>query len=68
MNNPVQLMQAVQQFKANPMQMLLQRRLNVPQNMMNDPSAIINHLLQTGQINQNQINQAYQTMQNLSIK
>lgn len=68
MNNPVQIMQAVQQFKANPMQMLLQRRLNVPQNMMNDPSAIINHLLQTGQINQNQINQAYQMMQSLGIK
>lgn len=68
MNNPAQFMQALQQFKANPMQMLLQRRLNVPQNMMNDPSAIINHLLQTGQINQNQINQAYQTMQNLGIK
>ena len=68
MNNPTQFMQALQQFKANPMQMLLQRRLNVPQNMMNDPSAIINHLLQTGQINQNQINQAYQTMQSIGIK
>ena len=68
MNNPVQLMQALQQFKANPMQMLLQRKLNVPQGMMNDPSAIINHLLQTGQISQNQINQAYQTMQSLGIK
>lgn len=66
MNNPVQLMQALQQFKANPMQMLLQRKLNVPQNMMNDPSAIINHLLQTGQISQDQINAAYQMMQRFS--
>ena len=66
MNNPVQLMQALQQFKANPAQMLLQRKLNVPQNMMNDPSAIINHLLQTGQISQDQINAAYQMMQRFS--
>lgn len=62
MNNPMQLMQMVQQFKANPMQMLAQMKFNVPQNMSTDPQAILNHLLQTGQVNQQQINQAYQMM------
>lgn len=66
MNNIGDLMQMVQQFKANPMQMLMQRRMNVPQNMMNDPQAIINHLLQTGQISQEQLNSAYQMMQRFS--
>ena len=60
MNNVLGMLQ---QFKQNPMQMLLQRRLNVPQNMMNDPNAIMQHLLQTGQINQQQVNQAYQMAQ-----
>lgn len=59
--NPVQLLQ---QFKQNPMQFLMQRRLNVPQNMANDPNAIIQHLLSTGQVNQDQVNQAYQMAQN----
>lgn len=52
----------LQQFKQNPMQFLLQRRFNVPQNMMTDPSAIMQHLLQTGQISQQQVNAAYQQM------
>ena len=55
MNNPMQLMQMLQQFKANPMQALMQRRLNVPANMANDPSAIVNHLLQTGQVSQDAV-------------
>jgi len=56
------LMQMLQQFKANPMQMLMQRGMNVPQGI-NNPSDILNHLLQTGQINQNQVNAAYQMAQ-----
>ena len=61
--NPVNMMQMLQQFKANPMQMLMQRRMNIPQGMTNDPQAILNHLLQTGQISQQQVNQAYQMAQ-----
>lgn len=61
-NNPMDMMQMLQQFKANPMQYLMQRRFNVPANMANDPQAIINHLLKTGQVSQQQINNAYQQM------
>ena len=60
--NPMNLMQMLQQFRANPMQMLSQR-FNIPQNMSGDPGAILNHLLQTGQISQAQVNAAYQAAQ-----
>ena len=54
----------LQQFKMNPMQFLLQRRMNVPQNIpMNDPNAILNYLVSTGQISQPQIDRAYQMAQ-----
>lgn len=59
---PNQMMGMLQQLKANPMQFLLQRRMNIPQGV-NNPQDIINHLLQTGQISQQQINQAYQLAQ-----
>lgn len=62
MNNQMNFMQMFQQFRANPMQMILQSRMNVPSGM-NDPNQILNHLLKTGQITQDQINSAYQMMQ-----
>lgn len=60
MNNLQGIMQMLPQIKANPMQFFLQRKLNIPQSMMNDSDAIINHLLQTRQISQSQVNNAYQ--------
>ena len=65
MNNPMMgnLMQMIQQVKANPMAFLAQRRMNIPANIANDPSAILQHLLSTGQVNQAQVNQAYQALQ-----
>lgn len=62
--NPLQMLQAL---KANPMQFLLQRKMNIPQSMANDPNAILNHLLQTGQVNQNQMNAAYQMAQQMGF-
>jgi hypothetical protein len=59
MNNPMQMFQ---QFRANPAQFIMNQRFNIPQSMMNDPNAMINHLLKTGQIDQNAVNQAYQMM------
>ena len=56
--NPMQIMSMLSQFKQNPMSILSQR-FNLPQNM-NNPQDIINHLLNSGQINQQQIDQAKQ--------
>ena len=59
MNN--QMLGMLQQLKSNPLQFLMQRRMNIPQGMnLNDPNAITNYLLQTGQRTQQQLNQAYQ--------
>lgn len=52
------IIQMANQFKQNPMAMLSQR-YNIPQNM-NDPNAIIQHLLNTGQVSQSQVNNAMQ--------
>lgn len=60
MNN--QMLGMLQQLKANPLQFLMQRRMNIPQGV-NDPNAILNHLVQTGQVSQEQVNRAYQMAQ-----
>lgn len=57
------LMGMVQQLKQNPVQFLMQRRFNIPQNVAQDPNAILNHLLSSGQINQQMVNNAYQMAQ-----
>lgn len=59
MNNLVQM---VQQLKSNPMAML-SRRFKLPQNLQ-DPNDILNYLVQSGQVSQQQINSAYQMAQN----
>ncbi len=47
-------------FRNNPMQFLNQR-FNIPQNVnLSDPNAILQHLMSTGQVSQNQINQVMQ--------
>lgn len=53
----------LQSLMSNPLQFIMQRRFNVPQNIVNDPSAVLNHLLSTGQVNQQRVNQAYQIAQ-----
>lgn len=61
MNNPMMggmnPMQIIQQIKANPMQFLRRGGFNIPQNM-NDPNAIIQHLMNSGQITQQQYDNA----------
>lgn len=56
--NPMgNLSQQMQALKANPMQFLLEKRLNIPPEIQNDPRAIAQHLLNTGQMSQDQMNQ-----------
>lgn len=55
--NPIQiLMSQVNQIRNNPMQFFMSRKLNVPENISNDPQAIVQHLLNTGQMTQAQYN------------
>lgn len=55
------IMQMYGQFRQNPMQ-ILSRRFNIPQNM-NNPEGIIQHLLDSGQISQAQLNEAMRQKQ-----
>lgn len=62
------LMNMYQQLRSNPMQ-LLARRFNIPQNInLNDPNAITQHLLNTGQVTQEQYNNANNMRNNPMIK
>jgi hypothetical protein len=50
------LLQAYQQFRSNPMTMLMQR-YSIPQGIdTSNPNAILQHLLNTGQVSQAQVN------------
>lgn len=62
------LINMYQQLRSNPLQ-LLARRFNIPQNInLNDPNAITQHLLNTGQITQEQYNNANNMRNNPIIK
>lgn len=56
------LLQMLTQLKQNPMSLLQRAGFNIPANV-NDPRQIIQHLTQSGQINQQQLNQAQQMAQ-----
>lgn len=60
---PNQMMGMLQQLKANPVQFLMQRKFNLPQGTPADPQSILNELLRTGQVTQQQVNAAYQAAQ-----
>ena len=55
------------QLQQNPLALLNKAGFNVPTNI-NSPQQIIQYLTQTGQINQNQLNQAQQMAQMFGIK
>lgn len=58
MQNNNSFLATLKALQQNPVQFLAQRRLNIPQNIQNDPHAIIRHLMNTGQISQDKYNQA----------
>lgn len=60
MNNNI--MQALASIKQNPLQFMAQRGLNIPSNIGNDPNAIIQHLMNTGQISQERYNAVMQNL------
>ena len=54
-----------QMFRQNPLQFMMQRGMNVPQNMMGNPDAIIQQMMNNGQISQQTYNQAQQMAQQI---
>ena len=62
------IMQMLQQIKNNPAEIIMRSRFNIPKDMQNNPQAMIQHLLSSGQVSQQQINQAYQSLQRMGLK
>lgn len=54
-------MQMLQQIKSNPAAVLKQAGLNIPDGM-NDPRQIINHLMQSGQVQNSRLQMAQQML------
>ena len=65
-NNPMQfLQQQLQALQSNPAQFFGKMRLDIPQNIVNNPDAILQHFLETGKFSQEQVNKAYQAFYNM---
>lgn len=77
MNNPLQnsaignmnqMGNMFQSFMQNPMQFLLQRRINIPQQFQNDPHGAVQYLLNNGQMKQEDFNRLSQMANQMGIK
>ena len=66
MMNIMQIMQMLPQLKSNPMSVLGQ--FGVPQNIANDPQAVIQDLMNRGAITQDQYNQAMQMAKSMGAR
>lgn len=58
----LQFLQMVQSIQQNPVQFLQSRGFNIPQNI-NDPNSIIQYLMNTGQVTQDQYQNVRRMMQ-----
>ena len=65
--NVNQIMQMAKQLQQNPMQILQQRGININPDMAKNPQAIVQYMLNSGMVNQSQVNQAMQMARNLKI-
>ena len=61
--NKPDIKQMFNEFKQNPTQALIKAKFNLPDNIGSDPQAIVQHLLNTGQITQQQVNAAQGRLQ-----
>lgn len=64
-SNPLQMLN---QIKQNPMSFILQQGLNIPQDIVNNPNKIIQHLMNTGQVSQEQYDNALKMAQQIGYK
>ena len=55
------------QLQQNPFEVLRRRGFNVPENM-GDPRSIVQHLLNTGQVSQSQVDQAKIMLQRFGFR
>lgn len=56
------------QFMQNPIQWLMQRRINIPQEYANNPQGAVQYLLNKGQMSQEQLTKLTQTANQMGVK
>ena len=61
-SNNANMMNALKQLQSNPMQFLLSKNFNIPNNIGNNPQAIVQHLVNSGQVSPQQVQQAKQML------
>ena len=55
-------------FIQNPMQFLMQRKINIPEQYSNDTHGAVQYLLNNGQMNQDSLNKMMSMAQKMGIK
>mgnify|MGYP007013875738 CR=1 FL=1 len=55
-------------FTQNPMQFLMERKINVPRQFANDPHGAVQYMLNSGQMSQEQLNSLTQIAQRMGVK
>lgn len=55
-------------FQQNPMQYLIDRKVNIPQEYMNNPQQAVQYLLNNGQMSQDTLNQLIQKAKMFGFK
>ena len=67
MPNLMNIMQMIPQIRQNPMEALKRAGYNIPTGF-NNPNQIIQHLIQSGQVNQGQLDYAQRMAQMMGMK
>lgn len=62
------MMDQFAQFKQNPIQFLLQKNVNIPQQFQNDPRGAVQYLMSNGQMTQQQFGRLSQMAQTMGIR
>ena len=62
------LMSQLNSFKQNPMQFLVNHKINIPQQFANDPHGAVQYMLNNGQMSQQQLNSLTRLAQRMGIK
>lgn len=69
MINPQMILQMLPQLQNNPVGMAMQSGFNIPQGQnFNGPQQLVNYLINSGQVNQNTLNQAQSIAQQMGYK
>lgn len=55
-------------FMQNPIQFLMERKINIPQQFANDPHGAVQYMLNNGQMSQEQLNKLTQMAQKMGVK